>query len=144
MPLPRHTPIHPRFSEHNRPTATGTQTGHVTITRSGTGSGALNPDGSYTPPAASVIYSGPCRIAPRPASERVAVVGDQRVTIREYALAIEWDAAEVHVDDIATVDDATDPGLVGKRLRVSDVKYATEQWERILMAVEDLTRPAGG
>lgn len=143
-PLPLQTPIHPRFSEHHRPTATGTQTGRVTITRPGTGTGALNPDGSYTPPAATVIYKGPSRITPRPASELVAIVGEQRTTTRDYAIAIEWDADEIHVDDIVTVDAATDPGLIGKRLRVSDVKYATEQWERVLMAVEDLTRPAGG
>jgi hypothetical protein len=143
MPLPGHTPIPARWSQHHRPTATATQTARCTVTRPGTGSGTLNPDGSYIPPAATIIYTGPARVTPRTTSERVAVVGDQRITVREYMVAIEWDS-DIHVDDITTVDDAQDPELVGKKLRVTDVRFASEQWERVFAATEDLTRPAGG
>lgn len=138
-PLAGHTPIHPRWSEHHRPVATGTQTGTCTITRPGTGDGTTDPDGTWHPPTPTDVYAGTCRITPQTADARYVVSGDRRVTIRGYELAIEWDAADVREGDNVTIVTAKDPRLAGVELRVTDVRMASEQWERVLIAEQDLT-----
>ncbi|MBN6054519.1 hypothetical protein JYK22_21435, partial [Nonomuraea sp. RK-328] len=139
VPLAGHSPIPARWSEHHRPVATGTQTGTCTITRAGSGEGTIDDDGVWHPPTASTVYSGPCRITPQSADARVVVSGDHRVTIRGYEVAIEWDAAEVREGDNVTVVTAADPRLPGMQLRVTDVRMASEQWERVLITEQDLT-----
>lgn len=141
-PLPNTSLIPAEWSQHHRPTATATQTGRCDISRPGTGPGTTDPDGVWHPPAPTSVYSGPCRITPRPATERVSVSGEQRVTTRDYAVAIEWDAADTREGDLVTVTEATDPRLVGKTLRVVDVRYATEQWERVHVCEDNLTEEA--
>lgn len=143
MPIPGHRPIHSRFSKHHRPVASGTHTSTVIITRLVAGPGTLGPEG-YEPPPASEVYRGPARITPSPTTERNLVVGEAQVVTRRYALAITWDAAELHVDDLVRVTDGDDPELVGKTLRIADVEYGSVQWERVATAVEDQTRPSGG
>ncbi|MFI6296854.1 DUF6093 family protein [Nonomuraea sp. NPDC050790] len=142
MPLSGHTPIHPRWSEHHRPVATGTQTGTCTIRRPGTGDGTQDPDGTWHPPAPTVVYAGPCRITPQTDDARYVVSGERRVTTRGYEVAIEWDAAEILEGDHLTVDTARDPRLPDTELRVMDVRMASEQWERVLVCEQDLTDAA--
>lgn len=139
MPLAGHTPIHGRWSEHHRPVATGTQTGTCTITRPGAGEGTIDGDGVWHPPTPTTVYTGPCRVTPQPADSRYVVSGDHRVTTRGYEIAIEWDAAEVREGDNINITAAKDPRLVGVDLRVTDVRMASEQWERVLIAEQDLT-----
>jgi hypothetical protein len=139
VPLAGHTPIHGRWSEHHRPTATGTQTGRCTITRPGDGEGTLDDEEVWHPAETSVVYRGPCRVTPQSADSRYVVSGDQRVTTRGYEVAIEWDAQEVREYDNIRITAAQDPRLAGVDLRVTDVRMASEQWERVLIAEQDLT-----
>jgi hypothetical protein len=139
MPLAGHSPFHARWSQHHRPVATGTQTGTCTITRPGTGEGTIDEDGVWHPPTATTVYTGPCRVTAQPAEARYVVSGDHRVTTRGYEVAVEWDAAEVREGDNIHINTAKDPRLVGVDLRIMDVRMGSEQWERVLIAEQDLT-----
>ncbi|WP_221762099.1 DUF6093 family protein [Nonomuraea sp. WAC 01424] len=139
-PLTGSAPIHPRWSEHHRPVASGSHTGRCTITRQGSGEGTTDPDGTWHPPTATTVYTGPCRItAPAPSS--IVVVGEQQTAVATYEVGIEWDAAEVLEHDLITMDEAPDPAIVGKQLIVIDIAYATERFERVLRAKLNLSEP---
>lgn len=137
MPLSGHTPFHPRWSEHNRPVATGTQTGTCLIRRE-TAPGFLDSEGVWNPPTFEQVYYGPCRITPETSGARYVVSGEERVNTRMYAVAIEWDAAEVREGDYLTAETGTDPRLPGMEMRVMDVRLASEQWERVLRCEQTL------
>lgn len=137
MPLAGHSPIHGRWSEHHRPVASGTHTGRCSIART-SGEGTIDDDGVWHPPTSAAVYAGPCRIT-APSPSRVVVVGDQQTAVADYEIAIEWDAAEVLEHDLITIVSANDPGIVGKQLIVTDARYATERFERVLKAKINLT-----
>lgn len=138
MPLPTTRVIHARFSEHHRPTATGAMLATCTITREAT-KGTTGPDGTWTPPSRTTVYTGPARISPRTSEQRNVVAGDRRVVLREYIVAIQWDAVTIRIDDLVEVTDADDPLLSGTGLRVSDVQMGDQQWERVLVCEENVT-----
>jgi hypothetical protein len=140
MPLPGTRVIHDRFSEHHRPVATGTMRARIAFTRAGTGPGAYNEGTGKTDPPARVPIGGalPCRIQPRAAADRIARVGDQLLTLRGYLVTLPHDAPDILVDDLGTVTAADDALLVGRVLKVLDVVYASEQWERDLTCEDDL------
>lgn len=141
MPLAGHTPIHGRWSEHHRPVASGTQTATCAITRPAGGEGTVDDGGVWHPPAATTVYTGPCRVSPRSARSGVIwhVAGDQKVAEYDYIVAIEWDAANVIENDAITFTASVDVLLVRKQFLVAGVSYASEQWERILLCRENLT-----
>ncbi|MFI7630268.1 DUF6093 family protein [Microbispora rosea] len=138
MPFAGHTPIHPRWSEHHRPVSTGLQTARCTITRTA-GGGALDESNVWHPATPTVVYRGPCRVGSAEAASP-QTVGDQAVSETTHTVAIEWDAAEVLEGDIVTINASADLGLVGKQLRVTNPRYGSEQWERILSTTDDITR----
>ncbi|WP_242892853.1 DUF6093 family protein [Actinomadura litoris] len=135
MPLPGTRPIHPRWSEHHRPTATGLMTATCTITRT-SGPGTEGPGGTWIPPDPVAVYSGPCRVVPATADERLLTLGENQVTSRRYQVAVRYDTAQLQVGDVVEVTEAVDEGLVGLKLRVLDVRYGSEQWERDLNTEE--------
>ena len=139
MPLAGHTPMHPRWSEHHRPTSTALQTACCEITRPGVGGGALDEGNVWTPAAESAVYSGPCRVGSDPTAA-AQQAGDAPVGIVQYTVAIEWDAAEVLEGDTVTITQAADPGLAGKQLRVTNPRHSAESWERVLACTDDITR----
>jgi hypothetical protein len=135
MPLGGSHVIHPHWSAHHRPTATSTMTSECVITRRSP-SGTTDDDGKWTPAAPSDIYSGTCRVQVLTTNERVLVVGETQNTRRRYQVSIEWDAAEISIDDLVCITKAKDPRLAGKQLRVADIAYGSEQWERDLVCME--------
>ncbi|MGI5423063.1 DUF6093 family protein [Actinomadura luteofluorescens] len=137
MPLgsPAAGPIHPRWSEHHRPTATGLMTAACTISGAG-GDGSTDANGDWTPGTGDPIYDGPCRLQALTTNERVEVAGETQTTVRRYLIAIEHDAARVEVGATVTITAAVDAEAVGMTLRVVDVRYGSEQWERDLIAEE--------
>lgn len=140
MPFAGHTPIHPRWSQHHRPTASATHTAACTITRT-TGAGSLDGDDVWQPPTPTVVYTGACRIT---VSGDIArrIIGERVRHTGEYKVAIKWDGV-IEVGDIITVTDAVDPMLVGRKMQVKDIDMGSQQWERVLIAVEDFTHPGG-
>lgn len=137
LPFGGHTPIHPRWSEYHRPVATGGQTATCTITRNN-GTGTLDGDGVWHPPATTLIYAGTCRVTPQSPAGPI-VVGEQPVAVGGYQVTVEWDVAEIREHDMVTVLTAKDPGLVGKQLRVTDANAASEAFERALTCTQDIT-----
>jgi hypothetical protein len=69
-------------------------------------------------------------------SERIEVAGESQDTVRRYLVAIEYDADQVHLGDDIEVTAAVDALLVGMTLRVVDIRYGSEQWQRDLIAEE--------
>ncbi|MER7213211.1 DUF6093 family protein [Streptosporangium sp. NPDC000239] len=139
MPFVGHTPIHPLWSQHHRPTATATQTSTCLITRLA-GEGTLDAAGVWHPPTSTEVYRGPCRIAP-PGPVSNPVVGDQRVGLTDYQVMVRWDTPEILEGDIVEVLTAADPLLPGRLLQVTDTVGggASQQWERVLTCSQDIT-----
>ncbi len=142
MPLPSTRPVHPRFSEHHRPSVTASMNAEVRITREGT-AGVTGPDGTWTPPPRTVVYEGPARVSPRSTDDRFTVAGERRIVLRDYVVAVHWDAAEIRVDDLAEVLSADDPQFPGAALRVADVQAGGVQWERVLVCEQNGTEAGG-
>jgi hypothetical protein len=61
------------------------------------------------------------------------VVGEAQETRHRYQVSLLWDAAQVEIGDLVSVTGSVDLALAGKRLRVTDVQYGSEQWQRDLM-----------
>lgn len=134
MPLPGSRVIHPRWSQHHRPTALGTMTATCTVIRV-EGEGSSDPDGTWHPPLPTDVYTGPCRVQGLPVNERLLVVGERQETHRRYQVSLRHDTAP-QIDDLVTITASVDTGLVGKTLRVIDVQYGSEQWQRDLICDE--------
>lgn len=130
-PLPSTKPIPDGWDAHHRPVATATMTASCSIARPA--AGAYNAATlQYAANTDTAIYSGPCRIQQRTSAEATGDVAGQIVTTRSYLVAIEHDAGQVLVDDIVTLTDAVDALLIGRKLRVTDVQYGSNQWQRDL------------
>lgn len=135
MPLPSTTVIHPRWSEHHQPTATGTMTAECIITTPAS-TGTTAADGVYTPGAASTIYTGVCRVITLPRLQGITAVGAEQETHRRFQVSITADAPDIPIGALVGLTVATDPRLVGKKLRVTEVAYESEHWQRDLMCDE--------
>lgn len=135
MPFPGTRVIHPDWSQHHRPTATGTLTAECTVTRKG-GGGTTDPDGTWNPDPATTLYTGPCRVLALPTNERLMVIGDTQETLRRYQVSLRHDVDDVGIGDLVHITAAKDQGLVGKQLRVVDISYGSEEWQRDLIADE--------
>jgi len=129
MPLPGTGLFDPGWSEFHRPTATTAMTAECVITRRGAG-GTTAADGTFTPAAATTVYAGPARLVALWTNERLLARGETQETHRRYQVSIRHDAAEVKLGDIVAVTAAVDAGLVVRRLRVIDIRYGSEQWQR--------------
>ncbi|ROO82582.1 hypothetical protein EDD29_0062 [Actinocorallia herbida] len=129
--------IHPLWSEHHRSTASGTLTSHCTLTRA-SGAGTTGPDGTWTPASRTTVYDGPCRVivAQTISGEKVQPAAAAQQTSRRYMVSLLWDSAPVQVDDIVEITQSHDANLIGRRLRVSSIDYASEQWQRDLVCWE--------
>jgi hypothetical protein len=140
VPLPGSRVIHPRWSEHHRPTSTAAFTAECVITRA-TGAGTTDADGVWTPSPDGdpPVYAGGCRAVPLSTDQgRFRVSGETQATPRRYYISVEYDAATVLVGDIVTFTASQDTGMVepGLKVRVTDIRYGSEQWQRDLLAEE--------
>lgn len=104
--------------------------------------GTTDVHGTWTPSAPTTVYTGPCRVQVLSTREHVVVVGEAQETRRRYLVAIRHDAAIVHLGDQVLITSAVDPQFAGRILRVTDVGYGSEQWERDLNC-EDLEDGTG-
>lgn len=137
MPLPSTRVIDDRWSQHHRPVATGAMTATCVITRAAT-AGTTGADGTWTPGPRTDVYEGPCRAYPfNPVGgEKRVVSGERQTTQRGYRVQIKFDTPTIVIGDIVEITDAADAGMVGVKLRVSDVKYAWETFARDMIANE--------
>jgi ribulose 1,5-bisphosphate carboxylase large subunit-like protein len=135
VPLPNSRVVPARWSEHHRPTATGTMSAACSITRRATG-GTTDTAGNYTPAAPSTIYTGPCRVQSLRTRREVIVIGEAQESQHRYLVTIKFDTADIHVGDLVGITSSVDAGLIGRQLRVTDMNLGSEQWERDLTCDE--------
>lgn len=77
--------------------------------------------GLYEPDEGTEVYSGPCRVmaTARPGlGDRVAVYGEDTVTIGDYVVTLPASAPEIPVGSIGVVSVSTDDALVDRVLIV--------------------------
>jgi len=98
----------------------------------------------YDASSYDVIYSGPGRISPVTyRRDRQEQGGQESVRIRQYRGLVPWDAGDIHLDDVLTVNFCTDPDMDGRILDVSDVLYESELIVRRISLV-DTTKDSNG
>lgn len=135
MPLAGSQVFHPRWSEHHRPTATASMDAECIITRA-SGTGTTSENGTYTPATRTTIYTGVCRVVAIIRPARVEVAGEAQETHRHYQVGVRYDCPDLLVDDLVQITVAADAALTGKQLRVIDVTYGSEQWQRNVLCDE--------
>ena len=140
MPFPSSLPVHPSWSEHHQPVASGTLTGRLVISLP-TASVWSPETGAGTPAEGEVLYDGAFRAQSLAGetSPQVDAAG-QPVTIRSYLLVVDAAAPGVPAGARAKVhvcpDDAA---LVDKTFVVVGTSYGSRRFERDLYAELDLT-----
>ena len=90
------------------------------VTRS-TGEPVFDPDtGTYTTPAPTTIYTGPCEVQVSDGlSAQTSEAGGQVITAQRLILKVPMSVEDVQVDDVATITASLlDPDLVGQTFRV--------------------------
>lgn len=127
--------VHGGWSQHHRPTATGTMTAECVITHR-TGDGSTGAGGDWAPNPPVTLYDGACRVLAVTTHERVLIVGEEQDTRRRYLVSIEYDAAEMPIGALVKITKSKDAHLVGKSLRIADVEHGSEQWQRDLTCLE--------
>ena len=146
MPFPSTRVIHPDWSAHHTPVASGTLSGQVVITEADTDD-SWSPDTGPVPGSpGAVIYDGPFRA--QQLQQNAADVKDgagQLVSDLRYLLVLEGGTGRVPVGATAVVllcpDDTA---LEGARFTTISTTYASHRWERDVYAVLDLTNQEGG
>jgi hypothetical protein len=93
--------------------------------------------GTYTTPARTVIYEGPCQIKPTfSPAERDGSSAERELVTQSYTLALPWaesNAADrVDVADKAIILSGDDTWAVGKTFPVGWVEYADARTHRRL------------
>lgn len=95
-----------------------------------------------TPAPPALIWSGPGNIQPMVGlNERRVIIGAETRTTNRYVASIEWDAAEILVDDIVRVAASADPRMHGREVVVRDVLGDTFQSRRVVICEDDASLP---
>jgi hypothetical protein len=89
-------------------------------------------------PAADELYSGACRVQRSEPAPSPLQVGDREVPVRQYNVSIPAGGEATAVNDIVEITACDgDAQLVGRRLRIRDVRFGSLTWQRDLVC-EDL------
>lgn len=94
--------------------------------------------GTYSDTTGDVVYSGRCWIRAS-MFQRDAEAGESLVSTRMYDVTLPWDTVGVNRDHLLTVTESDDPHLVGRVLRVSDLKGGSNNPHRRLVCEDTLT-----
>lgn len=99
-----------------------------TITREATTGQTYNAaNDTFSEPARSTIYSGPCRVKPAGAGDRRASAGDDTYQLDAYVVSIPVSATAVEPGDQVAITAAQhDPTLTGVGLRVLSVDIGSQ------------------
>jgi hypothetical protein len=137
MPIPGRGIFPPGWSEHHRPTAETAMTDTAELRRPSSRSqfDPLAVKSGY--PTAELLGTVRVRVQRMPRRAGGADVGDRPVEIQLYQVSIPTSAPEVRDNDqvVVTVG-RSDPQLVGKVLRIREVRLGSQLWERDLLCEE--------
>jgi len=85
----------------------------------------------------TTIYTGPASISPVTyRRDRQEIGGEESVRIRQYRGVVPWNAGDIYIDDLFTVNFCEDPDVVGRTFNISDVLYETELASRRLSLLD--------
>lgn len=107
-----------------------TMTDTCTITRAG--EPVYNPATLAYTASSTTVYSGKCRVKPRPVMDRQVQAGEQALQIWPYVVSVPMSVTGVQVDDVVTVTASADADLEGQVLVVKDVTRGTNVTARRL------------
>lgn len=133
MPLPSTKLIPDGWDDHHRPVATATMTATCVVGPSVPG-GELDPvTMQYGDATIDALYTGRCRLQQLRGEGQVSVSGGQSVTSLTYLVSIEYDAdPAIEVEHVVHITDSVDLALIGRKLRIREVRYGSNQWQRDL------------
>lgn len=155
MPLPGTRVIHPAWSRHHQPVASGGMNAACVITdpARSTPGGPIDPvTGTYPPPTPFYVVPAPegadgwpCRVQAVQGEQGTQQAG-QVSTDRRYLVQLhDPDLAtlpDVEVGHVVTVTAATnDPHLVGLHLTVEDVQHGSERFTRDVVCTHNQQPP---
>jgi hypothetical protein len=131
------------WSAHHRPVTSGAQTATVSLAQPGVTGGSFNATTGARggTPNTPYVTDLPARIMATASAGAEQLTGEQQVTTTEYQVTVDWTlagAADVKVGHLVKVLTAEDSRLVGRTLLVRSVVYGSLEWERILIATDDL------
>lgn len=95
-----------------------------------------------TPDPPTTIFSGPVRVRTLNTQDMNTTVGDLHETRARYIGTLPHDAVGVEVDDMLTLTAGTDVELVGRSLRITDIRWSEWRIDRRVV-MEDLEQPGG-
>lgn len=134
MPRPGSRVIPTGWEARHRPVLESTRTATVTFRRF-SGPPVFDPETGSTTRPRVVVYTGAFRIQQQAPSETDAAAQD--ITTHAYQLSGDV-AVDLQINDVGTVDASTDPTLVGRELRVTDVQRGSLLFERTFTATDNL------
>jgi hypothetical protein len=137
MPRPGTKVIPVNWSGHHRPVAEGGMTAAVELRRPSSGKTFDESGGKsvYTTPA--VLWSGVARVQRISRRGGDKLVGDRFAIVQMYQVSLPADVPEAQIDDqIYVAAAADDPKLIGKLMRVREVRLGSLIWERDLICEE--------
>jgi hypothetical protein len=116
-----------------RATSTAAMPDVIEITADGTGAPVLNPiTGVLTPPASTVVYSGPGRLRAPTATEMERIFADREVTVQRFVCKVPWDVTTVDRGHRVRVVSGTDPDIAGRSFRIVTVLGGSNHIDRTL------------
>lgn len=133
--LPNAAVIPAGWEAAHAPVANAVMTATCTVTRLQSTAGQPTYDdvtGRSVYPAATTVYTGQCRMqrASRPVGAGAAVIGDKMTPTYGYVLSIPLTAAELQVNDVVTIDAATDDEFEGHTFTVVETRGGSLVWQR--------------
>ncbi len=104
-----------------------------------TGERTFNPvTGTYSVQPGAQVYSGPVRVRAQGNAEVVVNAGEEPVTQATYDVTLPWDAIGIEVDHVLILSMSSDPDLIGRPLRIRDVRVGSFNTGRRLVAEDTL------
>lgn len=140
MPFPEASVIPDNWAQRHRPVVRGTMRGRCDVGVPSTGPEPYPlPEGwtGLTP----LVSGWRCRVVEQTSAASAWATGQQTQS-REYLVTLDITGLpDIPIGAIVVVTVAEgDPHLPGRRLRVADVQYGTEVFERDLICVDNLTQ----
>lgn len=134
MPRPGSRVIPTGWEARHRPVLESTRTATVTFRRF-SGPPVFDPETGSTTRPRVVVCSGTFRIQQQAPSETDAAAQD--ITTHAYQLSGDV-TVDLQINDVGTVDASTDPTIVGRELRVTDVQRGSLLFERTFTCTDNL------
>ena len=106
--------------------------GQCTIAAPGVGEGTIDADGNWTPPVATVRWSGACWVRPSSRASRTVEVAGAQILLHLTEVKVPIEATVVE-GDVLTVTESRDALLERRSLVVREVVFREHSVNRLLI-----------